>query len=146
MAGAFGKFIKGTVIVIVVGGAVAAGALGIWDWRKTARNLKTVGGNVTQQVGSFEVTTGKPKGTAADASACRDNLRRIDTAKRVIQDRRGVTVKEITWDEVLRQMRLQAPPKCPCGGTYTLGTMQELPRCSIGANNSQDTSLHHHIR
>jgi hypothetical protein len=147
MAGTFGKVVKGTVILVVIGAAVAAGALGIWDWRKTARSLKTVGGNVAHKVGDMEVTVGKPLGNAADAEACRANLRRIDTAKRVLADRAGgIAFRDVTWEAVLGAMNAQAKPKCPCGGTYILGTMQELPRCSVGANNSREAKMHHMIR
>jgi rRNA maturation protein Nop10 len=27
-------------------------------------------------------------------------------------------------------------PKCPGGGTYTLGTLEVVPKCSIGGNSS----------
>lgn len=80
------------------------------------------------------------------AQQCCDMLRRVHTAKAAIRSKTGYEVKNISWDEVLREMGGAAMPKCPKGGTYQLGTMQEVPRCTIAGNGTSDTGDDHLIR
>jgi len=97
------------------------------------------------------VSPPKPKGpgTVANARLCRENLTRIQNAKRRAGELRQNNIGNVTWEEVLaamypndtrvrgnRQRIKELMPKCPDGGTYTLGTMQEMCKCSIGGQNT----------
>lgn len=81
------------------------------------------------------------------ARLCRENLHRMQAAKRKAAQDRGNQIGAITWEETLRAMYPQTNvrsltpvqmnaliPKCPSGGTYSIGTLEEVPRCSIMGN------------
>jgi len=51
-----------------------------------------------------------------------------------LQNRKGSNAVP-SWDELipfLPEKWSNAPPVCPDGGTYVLGKVNELPRCSLG--------------
>jgi hypothetical protein len=127
------------IVAIVLLAVVGVFALGILDFDKT-------------------VSAGRPTGNPNHARICRENLQRIQSAKRKAAQDRGVTVGEVTWDEVLhvlhpnyipgrspRQRFNELMPKCPGGGTYSLGTLQEVASCSIGGNDNMDPADDHLI-
>jgi hypothetical protein len=99
-----------------------------------------------------------PVGDTNLARLCRQNLERIQAAKRKAAFDRGQQVGVVTWEEVLRQLpevpkRRLTPaeydkfvPHCPAGGTYILGTLEEVPRCSIGGQNTLSLEDDHVIR
>jgi hypothetical protein len=72
---------------------------------------------------------------------CHDNLMRIELAKYDWASENDKTSNDIpTWDD-LRPYLPDLPnsrhwsnglPVCPAGGTYTIGRVGELPKCSIG--------------
>ena len=72
----------------------------------------------------------------AKLSRCVDNLRNIQTCKRLWAQDGGKTSNDVpTWND----LRPYFPatwsnqiPVCPDGGTYTIGRIDQLPTCSIG--------------
>lgn len=79
------------------------------------------------------------------SAACRNNLKEIQIAKRVWEDERGTSTNEVpTWTDLGPYIRKRensrswqnGVPKCPKGGTYTIGKLDELPKCSFGAYHS----------
>jgi len=69
------------------------------------------------------------------AQICRDNLRRIENAKRrVAQDRGGMAVGRLTWDDIKAELPGHKIPVCPAGGQYSLGNLGSMPKCTIGAS------------
>lgn len=145
------------IIVAIIGGVVAAIALGIVDreqLRMWAEHIYLVGRYEASKVGQQN-----PTGNLEHARICRENLDRIQAAKRKIAEMRSTTVGAVTWEEVIAVMYPdkvrrglnpalveQLKPRCPAGGTYTLGNIQDLPKCSIGSNNNTDPNDDHLIR
>lgn len=104
-----------------------------------------------------KVTGERPLGSLAGAQACRENLHRIQAAKRKAAQDRGNSIGAVTWEEVLTAMRGSLHgltsdqinaliPKCPDGGTYSIGTLEEVPRCSISGNGTVSSADDHIIR
>jgi len=83
-----------------------------------------------------------PRTTPAQAAQCRQNLRMIEAAKRRVAEREGRPVGAISQRELLSAMGGQIPA-CPSGGTYTIGDIGVLPRCSIGAARPGDARDDH---
>jgi hypothetical protein len=100
----------------------------------------------------------KPVGNVRNAGICRENLQRIQAGKRKAAQDRGQQVGAITWEEIVRTMpgipsgRLSSKiinqhiPKCPDGGTYSIGTLEEVPRCAVSGQGTVDASDDHIIR
>jgi hypothetical protein len=72
-------------------------------------------------------------------NACYNNLRYIDVAKQTWGLENHKTNGPVSWSDIQpylikvlkEQGRKTEMPKCPEGGTYTLGNIEELPKCSI---------------
>ena len=64
-------------------------------------------------------------------NACVNNLRQLDGAKQqwMLENRRAKG-DAVTWDDI--KPYIKTPMICPRGGTYILGRVGELPRCSTG--------------
>jgi hypothetical protein len=147
--------IIGIVIAVAVLGLFA---FGILDRERTVgwiRHYIFRARGVASQVGSGK----SPTGNVATAKICRENLSRIQAAKRKAAFDRGQTVGAVSWEDVLVAMNLPGAkkgmteaeihklmPKCPDGGTYNLGNLQEVARCSIGGNDSLSLDDDHVIR
>jgi hypothetical protein len=57
----------------------------------------------------------------------------IDAAKQTWASKENKTTNDVpTWDDLKPYLRIQGLPKCPDGGIYTIGRLDEMPRCSIG--------------
>ena len=81
--------------------------------------------------------------TALSPSVCRNNLQWIEAAKKqwALQ---GTKAHEIPKEaDLLRYLGGHNPaghppapsfPRCPGSGTYTIGALNELPKCSIGGD------------
>jgi hypothetical protein len=69
---------------------------------------------------------------------CINNLRQINAAKDEWALENGKTNGTVcTASDITPYMKLDAYrnfPKCPSGGTYTIGKISELPTCSLGTN------------
>jgi hypothetical protein len=118
---------------------------GVLDWNR----LRVRASQGTRNVASdlFTAPGGQPgpvSGNAASSAAgCRDMLRRIETAKRSVSSKSGISIGSPSWDDVLREMRLRTIPRCKGGGSYILGTYQESARCSIGGNGTNERADDH---
>jgi hypothetical protein len=77
---------------------------------------------------------GNPDTTPVNAAhQCQQNLRRLEKAKDqwAVGHRKTDTAIPIDADLFGSDRYIQEKPKCPSGGTYTLGTTGEHPTCSI---------------
>jgi hypothetical protein len=149
--------VKRKIIILAIVGVLAALLLGIVDREQLgiwAEHFYLMGRHEMSKVGRPA-----PTGNLEYARICRENLDRIQAAKRKIAEMRGTTVGAVTWEEVIAVMYPdkarrgltpalveQLKPRCPAGGTYTLGNIQDLPKCSIGSNNNTDPNDDHLIR
>jgi hypothetical protein len=69
------------------------------------------------------------------SNACINNLRQIDGAKNEWTLEHNATNGEAVMMNQLTNYLLHGIiPKCPSGGTYTIGKVGELPACSLGTN------------
>jgi hypothetical protein len=73
---------------------------------------------------------------ATEASiACAANLEHIDTAKKSWARKQGSSATDAPTADDLDPFFRRGMPKCPSGGTYTIGPVGEMPQCSIAAHN-----------
>jgi hypothetical protein len=77
------------------------------------------------------------------ARQCRENLQRIELAKRAVCEQRGIAAGTVPLDAILQQMRLKALPRCPQGGAYTIGPVGYPVRCGIASNGTTRTEDDH---
>lgn len=72
--------------------------------------------------------------SATASNACINNLRQIESAKQQWALENMKTANDAsTWNDI--RPLLKQVPLCPMGGTYILGRLNELPKCSIGGRN-----------
>lgn len=79
---------------------------------------------------------------ARSSNACVNNLRVIDDAKQQWALENGKTNGVVTWADIKPYMGRGTEgsiPKCPQGGVYTIGRLDEDPTCSIGASDWPNT-------
>jgi hypothetical protein len=81
-------------------------------------------------------------GDPAKAAVCRDNLRRIETAKRAAANELGLAVGDIPQDEINKALG-GSMPRCPDGGRYRVHALNTMPTCSVGAGNVSDPNDDH---
>lgn len=68
----------------------------------------------------------------AQANACINNLRQIDSAMQQWALENGKTEQAIpTSQDVATYIKGNAIPKCPAGGVYTINSVATLPTCTI---------------
>jgi len=73
-----------------------------------------------------------------DAGSCRSHLMYVEALKQHWgMDHKKGTNDIPTWDDLRPYMTMnwghhQIVPPCPQGGTYTVGRLDEAPKCSIG--------------
>ena len=68
----------------------------------------------------------------AGLGACLNNLRRIDAAIQMCALENQLSgTNVLTAEQVLPYLIEQQLPRCPSGGTYSLGRLSDLPSCSI---------------
>lgn len=108
--------------------------------RSVGYDAKHLAGKAVGEVG--HKTVGSPE----QARQCRDNLRRIESAKRAIGSRRQMQTGFIAIDDICREMGVKELPRCPAGGEYDVGPLLQTPRCTIGSNYNQDASDDHVLR
>jgi hypothetical protein len=74
--------------------------------------------------------------TTSALNACVNNMRQIDAAKQQWMLENSKTTNDIpSWGAVRPYLGRGTEgeiPRCPQGGTYILGRVDEPPRCSIG--------------
>jgi hypothetical protein len=70
------------------------------------------------------------------ANGCINNLRQLESAKEQWKLENGKKIGDVmTEADITPYIKLDSNgnlPKCPGGGTYTLGKVGEEPKCSIG--------------
>ncbi len=71
---------------------------------------------------------------SGQAKACQHNLKQILGSKErwAMDTQKGNTDSPVMSDLVVPGVYLKNAPVCPAGGTYKIGTLGELPTCSIG--------------
>ena len=70
----------------------------------------------------------------AQITACKSNLRAIEGA--IVQwsvEKRKSDDSEVSLEDLESYMR-DGIPRCPSGGEYTLGTVEEKPTCNVGGH------------
>jgi prepilin-type N-terminal cleavage/methylation domain-containing protein len=77
-------------------------------------------------------------GKRARATACQRTLKEILGAKErwAMDTNQGPSAVPTLTDLVVPGVYLRSTPRCPEGGTYTIGSMDQLPRCEL-----EDASL-----
>jgi len=79
----------------------------------------------------------------SSANICINNLRNIDVAKNEwALEHNAKTNDTPTWEDIKPYIEHNKPyfqfdpksnlPKCPSGGTYSIGKMSDSPTCSLG--------------
>ncbi len=72
---------------------------------------------------------------AAPNNTCIMQLRQIDGAKQQWASVNHETSGPVIWSDILpylwRDPKSTNTPQCPKGGSYTLGSIGELPTCSV---------------
>jgi hypothetical protein len=61
--------------------------------------------------------------------ACRANLARIDSAKKRAARRTGFTTGSVSRSLLAEELGGRVP-ECPCGGHYTIGSLEQYPACT----------------
>ena len=141
--------VKKVVIIAVIVGVIGAFALGFADKDTAIGKVRYVFFRAIGLVSAAAPGPAKPSGGVHSAKTCRENLQRLKAGKAKAADVRGNAVGNVTWEEVISAMYPNDPglrgntarinertPKCPDGGTYVLNTMQAMPTCSIGGQNT----------
>jgi hypothetical protein len=73
---------------------------------------------------------------ADDATiGCANSLFHIDAAKKTWAEKHNAALTDTPTADDLDPFFRHGMPVCPKGGTYTIGTVSELPKCSIAAHN-----------
>jgi len=70
---------------------------------------------------------------SAPRNACIANLNQIDGAKAfwAAENKKSKTDTPTATDLYGKDAHIPEEPKCPRGGTYVIGSVQQKPRCSI---------------
>ena len=72
-----------------------------------------------------------PKMVRSQAS-CLTELRMIDGAKQEWAREHHKSTNDIpTWSDLAEYFSRREIPRCPAGGSYTIGRVDQLPRCSF---------------
>jgi hypothetical protein len=86
----------------------------------------------------------EPAGGVEEARLCREKIRRIESAKRAVAQRMGLTHgSEIPMQELYSQMGITELPRCPAGGVYEIMPVGTMVRCSRGTNGVGDPNDDH---
>lgn len=143
-------FLKKTFLLIVFGivilgilALVAAYYFGILDWQSTQTDLRVAASqasrNLAEAVEGGGGLSGDPYG---EAQKCRENMQRIENAKKRAAQNKGTEIGTVTWDEVLPHLN-DKKPVCPSGGVYTLNDLQHNCTCSMGPRGTMDAQDDH---
>jgi prepilin-type N-terminal cleavage/methylation domain-containing protein len=73
---------------------------------------------------------------ASQLNACIANLKQIDGAKATwaLEQKQGNSGSPGVTDLYGSDQYIRTEPKCPGGGTYTIGIVQTRPSCSLSGN------------
>lgn len=79
------------------------------------------------------------------ALECQGNLKELSNSKVrwALENKIESTTATPTWDDVTGPKRfMKVKPVCPSGGTYTIGSKDQPPTCSIGHNDKKPDLSH----
>lgn len=133
------------VLCVVVLGFAGAFHFGYLDWATWRTQARIRAANASSQVRS--ATQINLSSSPADANAiaggraCRENMRRIESAKRAAGQKSGISVGTVSRDAVARE--IGTFPACPSGGEYALGTLEVNVSCNVSANRTTDPADDH---
>ncbi len=115
-------------MVIVIGGVLLAIRMGLIDPGGTQRRARNAVSGVTGAA-QGAVVGGSSRHTDADCvQACRAALLRIDSAKKRVAQKSGFATGAVSRTALVAEMG--GLPVCPCGGSYTIGSLEQYPTCS----------------
>lgn len=135
--------ILAVAVVIVLGIAYGMGMFTAEDAKYFGRDMFYRGkGTVEGAVDAVTNVTATGSGDPTKARACRENLRRIELAKRAAANTLSLTVGEVPENEILSALG-GGLPKCPDGGRYKINDLQYMPTCNIGAGVVSDPNDDH---
>lgn len=141
-----GKHAAQAVGILIVGAAAFMFLTGRWDWNEAkvqSKRLAHEGAGAVAGLGGSAVVKRDPK----VAAECRENLMTIERAKRrAAQEKHGGVAGGTVSAEEVAAANGGKLPECPAGGTYSIGPLNTLPRCSIYDNGTQDREDDHFIR
>lgn len=149
------KILTAAVIVAVVGGAAWYFLMADDEGKRKAKVQMEIATSDVKHVADQAMSIGEGVKTAgqdagpqavANAKKCRENLKRIESAKRAAAQKRVISLGDVPLDAILAEMGLKELPKCPSGGDYIIGPVNTMVRCNIGANGTADPNDDHHIR
>lgn len=132
------------LVAVTVGGLLYFGVI-------SRRDISTTGRRAVADVKKIknEIVAPVVEASEADIQAartCRENLKRLESAKRAVADRRGQSTGAVSWDEVLQTMGARKAPVCPAGGSYSLNKLGTAATCSIGPHGTSTKSDDHVIQ
>lgn len=127
-------FYGGAVVVI----AAVAGLYytGVLNWGQTRHEARAVYYKGKGAVAGFK--KGAQPNSPEKAAKCRENLKLIESAKRRAADRLSQVIGEVVRPEILKELGMKELPKCPSGGSYILGPVGVMGRCTIGGSATTD--------
>lgn len=123
------KYLPMIVGIGVVVGILALFWTGVLDFDQIRNKTRQI---FYQGRGAANSAMQSPKGDPKTAAACRDNLKRIESAKRQVAGEKSITIGAVSRDEVAKKMG-GAIPTCPAGGTYNINDLGRMPSCSFGS-------------
>ena len=133
----------GVIVLIaagVVGGLIFFGVLTPSQVEQAARKAK---GDVTNIVNNVAAPVAMQANNPAAAKQCRANLKTIESAKRAVASAKGNSIGAVSVTEVKKHLG-GSMPRCPAGGEYNLGSLQQAAGCTIGSNKTPGISNEDH--
>jgi hypothetical protein len=132
-AGETGAMKQKIILIAMAAAVVALFAVGIVKWEQAAawgRRLFYQGRSAAARATDF--STPQLNNVPA-AQQCRANLRLIESAKRKVAQDKSMAIGRLSWDDVKKELPGRQIPRCPMGGTYSIGNLGQMPTCSIAS-------------
>ncbi len=115
-------------MVLVIGGVLIAIKLGIINPGSTRqKTLNKVSGVTNTARGVVGGGSGRHSDSDCIA-ACRSNLARINGAKKRVAQKSGFATGSVSRSALAAEMG--SIPVCPCGGSYSIGSLEQYPKCT----------------
>jgi len=133
-------------LIVAVCAAVVVGlfATGVLDWRRFLARCFRFFHRSRSELAAVADSSEPVKDIRA-AQLCRENLMRIESAKRKIAHDRGGTFGRLTEKDILPELPRRKMPRCPAGGWYSINDIGMLPTCSVGFNGTSSREDDHII-
>lgn len=129
------------LLILVIGIGLPGGliATGIFFWRRRWRLLACLfcGLGALIVLGLFAPSF-LPAKANAQKNSCIANLKQIEgvVEQWALQNNKTRQTK-IEMDAIKLLFKSEKLPECPSGGTYSIGTVEETPRCSLAGKGHQ---------